>query len=215
MLVACAASADTTINTFPSGLAYIVSFHTEGQGGYVTAGQTFTAPGVDSMLSSYTMGLWAYLPWDLGFYSVVQAWDDVNGATNGPALFKSDVIHASNQTTFTTYTFHPEMNLTAGGRYIAYFSTLGVDTNPEFGAFDVRLSQTDAYADGGAWSFNTFENRWQKTIDDGVGHDFRLLAKFTAPPAPSAAPEPATWALTILGFGATGAAVRRRRQRTA
>ena len=48
----------------------------------------------------------------------------------------------------------------------------------------------------------------------GAGLNFSVpdsvLINPTAPPGPGV-PEPAAWALMILGFGATGAAMRRRR----
>ncbi len=47
----------------------------------------------------------------------------------------------------------------------------------------------------------------------GLGMDFTsaIGVTFDVAPAPSAAPEVATWGLMLLGFGATGAAMRRRR----
>jgi hypothetical protein len=40
----------------------------------------------------------------------------------------------------------------------------------------------------------------------------QAIATFDAPPPTGAIPEPSTWALMILGFGATGAAIRSRRR---
>lgn len=47
----------------------------------------------------------------------------------------------------------------------------------------------------------------------GEGTDFvsAIGVTFDVAPAPSAAPEVATWGLMLIGFGATGAAMRRRR----
>jgi hypothetical protein len=63
------------------------------------------------------------------------------------------------------------------------------------GAFRVKLKNTD-FALGGAVT--------------NVAGEFKLLTESV-----SAVPEPATWAMMLLGFGATGVAVRRRRKAAA
>ena len=45
----------------------------------------------------------------------------------------------------------------------------------------------------------------------GAELGFEVLGPDAAPPTPAGVPEPATWALMIGGFGAAGAALRRRR----
>lgn len=52
---------------------------------------------------------------------------------------------------------------------------------------------------------------WYEQASDG---QFKVLAKYSGTAtlvSPSAAPEPAAWALMLLGFGGLGAVLRRRR----
>ena len=49
----------------------------------------------------------------------------------------------------------------------------------------------------------------------GSTSTFGYVAQFRAAEAAGAVPEPATWAMMLLGFGAVGGAARHRRRRTA
>jgi fibro-slime domain-containing protein len=75
---------------------------------------------------------------------------------------------------------------------------------------DLGHADNNVDLSAGAHNFELFYADRQQT---GAGLDFSVpdsvLINPTAPPG--AAPEPAAWALMILGFGATGAAMRRRR----
>ena len=48
-------------------------------------------------------------------------------------------------------------------------------------------------------------------LDKGPGYELPVYATFDWVNDPTAAPEPATWALMISGFGLAGAGLRRRR----
>jgi hypothetical protein len=48
-------------------------------------------------------------------------------------------------------------------------------------------------------------------LDEGIRHGGTVMADFTLNAMTSAAPEPATWAFMIFGFGAAGYSLRRRR----
>lgn len=73
------------------------------------------------------------------------------------------------------------------------------------------LSLFDGQSAAGDWTLRAYDSAggdtgsfggWRLQLDDGVA----------APPPTSAAPEPATWAVMMLGFGLAGAAMRRRRR---
>ena len=110
--------------------------------------------------------------------------------------------------------------------YTINFSTL-FNYDPTMGnlLLDVFIP-TSATVSGGGLGFLTFDNA--NTLNDGVrsvvnifdgGSPTGLLdtsaaiTSFTTSPIASGVPEPSTWAFMILGFGATGAAMRRRRVR--
>ena len=53
------------------------------------------------------------------------------------------------------------------------------------------------------------------TLANPQGWSNAVLYKTGSPPPPPSVPEPATWAMMLLGFGAAGTAIRRRRRRGA
>lgn len=53
------------------------------------------------------------------------------------------------------------------------------------------------------------------TLDDPQGWSNAALYTTGSPPPPPTVPEPATWAMMLLGFGAAGAAMRRSRRKAA
>ena len=55
----------------------------------------------------------------------------------------------------------------------------------------------------------TSQDYQRMTVDD---LQFRIEEPAVVPPPPTAVPEPASWALMLLGFGGAGAALRRRRR---
>ena len=113
--------------------------------------------------------------------------------------------------------------MVAGQQYVAFVSTFGLTNNPD-GANGLVLSQTPTtgidyivfnYGDPNSTPWDYDYNY--------TGLDLAMTAHFTTPSLcnvdhPQACgnpnggvPEPASWALMILGFGAAGAALRRRR----
>jgi hypothetical protein len=166
-----------------------------------TYGQVFVAP--DAMLLDYT--LWVSGSEAFPFVSQVYAWDG-DGVT-GAALYTS-AIH-SVTSTLTAFTFAPNIMLTQGASYVAT-----VTNRP----FNVGLggSGSGTMARGTASTGFTFTGGDPTASSSWCTSGCALSAQFTANFAPvggGPVPEPAAWALMILGFGAAGAAVRSRKHR--
>ena len=109
-------------------------------------------------------------------------------------------------------------------------ATTGIVANPNngFGAFSQGFFYTNGYdpntaahlegagilgslANGGFFNFafNGVDYTLQTSLNGVKSSPISTPATFT--PVNGAVPEPATWALMILGFGAAGAMLRRRR----
>jgi hypothetical protein len=71
---------------------------------------------------------------------------------------------------------------------------------------DMPLQGSGGDPNGAAYFHISTGNAWS-----APGGDYSLVADFKAPNSASAAPEPAAWALMILGLGGAGGALRRRR----
>jgi hypothetical protein len=93
------------------------------------------------------------------------------------------------------------------------FSQNGATLNGNLAANRVSLTGSVAGLSIGAGQ--TFAFRWLNTdstgSDHGLAADNFSIAATLVPVAPGGVPEPSTWALLILGFGAVGGALRRRR----
>lgn len=65
---------------------------------------------------------------------------------------------------------------------------------------------------GGSASVSYSSNPEWQLYTGGIDQRFRTFVSELTPTATAAVPEPATWALMLTGFGAVGAAMRRRRK---
>lgn len=209
-----AAHANSTIDTLPSwnGSSFISSFGGS-NGGTGVYGETFTAPG--GPLHSYTFEVNDQGVRMNDIVAEVFAWsgnleggNPSQGAT-GPALFTSAPFTITGENGFQAVTVYTgNLTLTTGDNYVILFADTGTDAAfAHFGLVGNGL----AAGDGG---FNYFNNNHtlgdiSGTWDDGV--NFGSLAY----DATFGVPEPAAWALMILGVGAVGVAARRRRKGSA
>lgn len=165
-------------------------------------GQTFTTP-ISGQLTNlqFTLLAGSSLP---SLYAVVYAW---NGSTPGAEIWRSSTVSA----TSGLLNFNPTgATLTAGQTYVAFLSTFGLAGNTGSVNIDSCL----------AFSVCTtpvagLGNAVTGTVrDDGVtfsnafnAYDLKFSATITAP-----VPEPTTWAMMIVGFGAVGTTMRRRQK---
>ena len=182
-------------------------------------GEVFTAP-VTGTLSSFT----------LTFNGVPDSFQAGIGAWNGPATWTPGFgvtsvdyeTAAQNGVATGDFTFHPDIAVEAGQQYVAFVSTFGLTDNPD-GTNGLLLSQTPTSGiDYIVYNYGSpSTNPWDYNFNY-QGLDFAITAHFTTPQicnsdhpcdvngGPPGVPEPSAWALMILGFGATGAALRRR-----
>jgi hypothetical protein len=206
-----AAHADTTISTLPfwDGSSFISTW---GGGATNTYGEVFTAPG--GALTSFTFEVN-----DEGspanFIAEVYAWNgSVTGGagpqgTGGPALYTSGPLTTSGDGLFDAITINTGgVALTTGQNYVIdLYDASGDGVAGGWG--DTQGGHPGVAGDGG---FNFNNGPSNAAVWDDFG-DFGSLA-YSATFAGSV-PEPSSWALMLLGFGALGAAVRGRKGATA
>ena len=173
-----------------------------------TYGETFTAPGGD--LNSFTF----YVN-DNGtpatFVAEVYAWNGslTGGAfpqgTGGPALFTSASMTTSGDGAFDAVTINTGgVALTTGQNYVIdLYDNSGDGVAGEWGLTGF-YSHPGVPFDGG---FNFNNGPSNSPVWDDFG-DFGSLA-YTA--SFGAVPEPASWALMLVGFAGIGAAIRSRK----
>jgi len=207
-----AAAQASTIDTTPfwDGASSISAFGGNATGVY---GETFVAPGGD--LTDYTFYVNTGAPLDV--VGQVYAWDgSLTGGSSpqgavGPALFTSAQFTIDAGRGFQAVTVNTgSLALTAGQHYVALLA----DVNPnDFGSAswgDILFSHPGVAGDGGFNFYNNDHttgsinaNAWDSFNDFG---SLAWTANFTG----GGAPEPAEWALMVLGFGGAGAMLRRR-----
>lgn len=176
-------------------------------------GQTFTAP--STLLNSFTFYVDdGGLPIDV--FGAVYAWtggltagNPAQGAT-GPALFTSAVFSTPGVNQLTALTINTGgTSLTVGQNYVVLLAaTMRNQNGVDFGVIDPNPGIGN---DGG---FNYFNNAFDLGLinngDWNGDQDFGTLAwtgNFSG-----VVPEPESWALMLIGFGAVGLAARRRNQ---
>ena len=199
-LLALPASAATTISSTPNG-SNIGTFGAGG--GSTTYGQTFTAP-ITGTLTNFTL----WLNGGVGaLFGGVGSWNGGSSYADGhgspTSLYQSATVSS---TAAGAYSFSPNVHVVAGQNYVAYLSV--------FGVAGANSSTTMPLATPGA-GVNYFV--WNNVDDprgDASWNYFSNFgsAQFSASFTAGGVPEPATWAMLIIGFGMVGGALRTRRK---
>lgn len=211
LAVAAPASATVTIDTTPfwNGTSIVGALGSPSTG---VIGQTFVAPtnAIDSFI---------FFVNDRGraidVIAEIYAWSGDLVAGNGPqgavgaAVFSSGVIQTPGLNGLVaTVILTGGTSLVPGQQYVALFAATTPNQGEAlFGIIDPNPGVTN---DGG---FNYFNNNFDLgVINDGNWNgaiDFGSLAWIGD--FGGSVPEPESWALMLIGFGAMGAALRRRR----
>jgi hypothetical protein len=206
-----AEAATITLNLGPSAETYVhygqgVDF--TGRGTFREAQGASTYDGVRStfvltgaIVSGNTPGL------DSGTYEFITSYDGPDGPMGGPNAPQGRT-NASNPNIFNYKFLHPStiMELILHTPTGTYAQTL-FDVDGFHGNFGFTFAQATCTGLGAlpCTQFNVGETPGSTIsgpVRIGVSFDEKIL---------DAVPEPATWALMIMGFGAAGAAIRRRR----
>jgi hypothetical protein len=200
MGVATAASAQTYANARGTDIA------TFGNNSTITYGQTFTAPG--GTLSSWTF--YNTTNSNAGEQFAIGAWDGTTVTSN---LFTagSNAVSADAAGYFAHTVSGINLALTAGVTYYAYYTTYNV-SNPVSG---VTFQGSASSPLGGQFLYGAGNINTSPVGAAYTGYsvaDMRYSATFAA--TPGGVPEPATWAMLMLGFGGIGFGLRRAHRRS-
>jgi hypothetical protein len=117
------------------------------------------------------------------------------GQANTVGIFDIDYGMPDFDSTFALYD--------ANQTFLQYWDDAAIDPGSEHG-YDAFANYT--FANAGLYYLRvaTYNN-------DNFTGDYRLNVSLQAPGSPGAVPEPATWAMMLMGFGAAGYSLRRRR----
>ena len=174
--------------------------------GTPTSGTSYSLGGT-SLAGLFTLGAAATITSVEGF---IGGPDDTTGTisiyTGGVdpqfsgLLFSANFAKTNNTTGTWQGVFGRSWNL-AAGQYWAVFETGGTLSRMFNGAPN-PLSQYAVRGGGVAWS----------QLGSGAGLGVRITNNVASPPVSGAVPEPGTWAMMLIGFGAIGGALRARRR---
>ncbi len=164
-------------------------------------GQVFTAPGGSlNSWSFYTQDSTSY-----GAKLVIANWDGSKAV--GPALFDSLVQSVSASGGFFQHNYGGiNLALNSGTSYIAYLTVAGV-ANP---TPSIPVSGSYSSPLGGGFRFLNSNGTDPLTLNQNWSSWYIPNMQYAA--VFGAVPEPATWAMMILGLGLVGGAMRRRQQ---
>ena len=134
---------------------------------------------------------------------------DLGGSTGNPGLFRTRL--AIPVTSATSYTLNFDYRSDTAGQLNRASVLIGdqifafSSSTAEF----TRFSRTFTFGPALSTVFVGFQGAEDDTDNSGVGID-RMEFGPTLIPGGGAVPEPATWAMLLVGFGAIGARLRRR-----
>jgi hypothetical protein len=218
-LFGAAAHANTTIDTTPfwDGSSSIQPFGSPDTAVY---GETFVAPGGN--LLDYTF--YVSTPTDLNVVGEVYAWSGnllggnyPQGAV-GPALFTSAAFTiVGGDSGFQAVTVNTGgLALATGQQYVALLHDTDNANLFSTGVWGDLLYSHPGVAGDGGFNFYNINTNNQGALNGGVWDDFADFGSsaWTAHFA-GGVPEPAEWALMVLGFGAAGASLRARKRAAA
>ena len=185
--------------------AFTSNWHPFGQPDTSAYGETFTV-GSDNVLNSFSLYLDGQVASTLNFTAYVYAW---NGSMiTGSALYTSanQIFNGSADNSPVECAFNTgSLSLNSGSQYAAFlFANSG-------GLANMPSSSSD-YT-GGNFVYNNAGNNFASLSSTNwsvAQPDVWFKATFNG-----AVPEPETWALMLLGFGAMGVAMRRDRKKRA
>ena len=199
-----AAQADVVVSNTPTGTAVGTFGYPDSQ----TYGQVFMAP-VSGTLTSFTL----YLNGGVGsLVGGVADWGGTSAYSQGGGvtglLYQSGAV-ASNAG--GAYTFNANAEVVAGQLYVAYLSVFGLPT-AGLGSTTMPLGTDAASLGYFVWnnSASPLSTSWNYYTDFG---DAQFSATFSDGGVGSAVPEPATWAMMLIGFASLGSALRYSRRR--
>lgn len=196
-----AAHADVTLSNSPTG----ASIGTFGYPDSQTYGQVFTAP-VTGVLTGFTLNLnggVGSLVGGVGEWSGASTYSTGGGLSG--LLYQSGPI-ASNAA--AAYSFDTNISVVAGQLYVAYLSVFGLPTEG-LGATSMPLGADQAGINYFVWNNGStpLSGSWNYFSNFG---DVQFSATFSEG---GAVPEPATWAMMLIGFAGLGGALRYDRRR--
>jgi hypothetical protein len=184
----------TTIDTTVSDGGFVSGLSSSGW----AYGQTFTATGLDVQLDSFSLVLQGFQPGTdqpMALRGFVAEWDSTLNRP-GAALFQSDIRYAVNINANQEFSFTPDLVLTADHQYVAYLSTLGLESFPEQ-RYDVKKTRVDVLPGEGMVSGGA-SGPW------GSFGDIDMW--FKAQLSPVRVPEPGSLLLIVVGVvGLVGA----------
>lgn len=199
LFLASQAGATTVIDTL-SGWGGTSGIKNFGEPNSATYGQTITAPGSDTVLSSFTFLVNDFLNTDfVEFEAYVYAWDGAKAT--GPALFQSNPLSTTNNggsDGFESFTIHTGgISLIGGAEYVLFFSASNL-FDGEFGSSEWAYRNADVYS-GGQFVFqdngSNFSSLTSNSWSNRVGEDLAFTATFLPEPTTALLLAPALAAL--------------------
>lgn len=212
VVLALPASA-TTINTTFSGWGGVTYVQSFGRPNTATYGQTLTVPTIDTELNLFEFAV--DLPEEVTFQAHLYKWD--GSKATGVSLWDSGVETPDALSGFQTFSWTPNVVLTAADEVVFFISTSGVVGVDQKAGKVAQPQNQDLYSGGGFVFLNNGNSTAAWTTDPwttdflGIGADLTFKAVWNAPGGPNdPVPEPSTYAL--VGTALAGVFVFRRRR---